>query len=126
MKAQHTIVTLAMILLFTPPLYGQEDGVFRYIEEDTVTLTERQSELLQIIRSRPQTQAVYLVQIDENRFDMSRTAIQINLPEQLLVTEKQEAGAGSEHRTSWAGKATGIPASTVLLSVDGDDVWLLF
>ena len=78
----------------------QEDGVFRYIEEDTVTLTERQSELLQIIRSRPQTQAVYLVQIDENRFDIGRTAIRTNLPEQLLVTEKQEAGAGREHRTN--------------------------
>lgn len=110
MKIQSNFMVLFLILLFSIVSFGQGEGILRYIEYHTITLTERQHELLEIIRSLPQTKEVYLVQIDESRFNIDMELIRINLPERVIEVQRNSKYQRLENRISWSGKITNVPA----------------
>ena len=121
MKKSITLTVISVILLAPISGFSQEQGILKYLDKHSVTLSERQQELLKAIESRPQTKAVYLIQIDETRFDLNRNAIRINLPEKIIGVQQQTSEYGIS-QSSWHGKVNSNPVSTIVLSIDGDDV----
>lgn len=96
---------ILLIALFIPlSTYSQGIGIFVYLDEHSIDLTDRQQEVLDAIQSWPQTNQVWLIRIDETRFDLAKQILQLNLPERVVEGEKKiERISATEIRSSWRG-----------------------
>lgn len=115
-KLNLAIFLIVMVLPFAA--YSQGDGIFLYLDQQSHELTDRQQELLEVIKSWPQTKQFWLISYDETQLDMAKQSLQLNLPNHTIDAEKLDTGITN----SWGGKINGINASTILLTADSDDL----
>lgn len=114
-----TILFALLVVMFIPlTAYSQGDGIFLYLDQQSLDLTDRQQELLDVIQSWPQTKQVWLISFDETQLDMAKQVLQLNMPKHIIDAEKTDTGT----LNSWGGKINGINASTILLNADNDDL----
>ena len=125
MKTKVKLLTFIIVLFLPLVVISQEKekGIFHYLDKQAVDLDERQQELFDVIRSWPQTKNVHLIQVEKDRFDVSLQTLQINLPDRIIEAEKTESDTQNISEASWSGsKEVDNSASTILLSVDNDDL----
>lgn len=59
MKTKLLVSAFLLCMIFPTIIYSQGRNVIEYVDETSITLTEKQEHLLQTIRERPQSKAVY-------------------------------------------------------------------
>ncbi len=111
MKLLYLVLMLGFLSTIT---FGEEDGLFTYVEKQTYTLSDRQEHLLNVIIERPFTMNVHLVMIPDASDILKRETIQLNFPgdRDLFVTKADVRE--SEKRDNgflWTGKTDDPTAS---------------
>jgi len=114
------IATLFLFLLqgFTP---AEGQDLFRYVNQNSVKLTQRQSDYLTIIKNRPWSLEVLFVKINNSASLLSRQTLSLNLPTELHEASIKYFDNPKESVFTWAG-SIGDGAGSVQITVTGIDV----
>ncbi len=118
------VCLLTLTLLFTPivsNLQAQNDNLFQHTERGSIDLTERQSELLNIVESLPFSKEIHFVYLNFSESIKHRSAIRLNLPGgRNLNVQKRAVYEREELPYTWSGKLDEGYASIMMTESNGN------
>jgi len=114
-----------VVFLFQSLAPAQAQDLFRYVDPNSVGMTQRQSELLTTIRNRPTSIDVHLVRINDLSSLSDRQSLSLNFPTEFRESSINYINRPREGAFSWFG-SIGNGEGNVRLTVVGSDASGMF
>ena len=116
---------LIMALFVTPignTLHAQSDNLFQHVDRHLIDLTERQTELFNVVDSRPFTKEIRLVYLNFTQSLKQRESVRLNLPgDRIIDVQKRTVYENKGGLYTWSGKLDEGYA-TILLTVNEGNI----
>jgi len=120
---KRIIFKIAALFLFFlqsfMPAQGQD--LFRYVDQTSISMTQRQSDFLTTIQNRAWTVEVHIVRINDVLSLSSRQSLSINLPTESVESSKTYFDSPEDSVFTWA-STIGDEKGNVLLTVTGTNM----
>lgn len=129
MKHVHVFIWKAFLLALLMAGCGlldsddddKEDNLFQYVDRSLIDLTERQTELYNVVDSRPFTKEIRLVYLNFTQSLKQRESVRLNLPgDMLLDVQKRTVYESEGGLFTWSGKLNEGYASILLTVNEGN------
>lgn len=121
-----TILTFFVTIIIIPLCAFGQQGIFEYAEERSADLTTEQLELLEKLKSQPQTVHVHLVTVTGATEIGNREQLFLNLPnETVLTVERTSRLTLQGEQVRWTGSASKDESDVRLLISQGSITGML-